>query len=936
MRLCGYLVALEALRRGLDVRFHRSGGPFGDWVPDHTSALATLYSIRSGDRVHWFHRSLGDANSRQARAVTPRKTQTKRLLRRYGVSTPQGVTFKDRHSREHVLRKLDVLGGPLVIKPLYGSGGRRVVCGLSSRDTLERTIHQLLARPTGRQYIAERHVTGVEYRVFVVGDRVVAASQRWPAHVVGDGRRTIRTLIEDKNYQRTCNPHLSYRLIRMDRSLREFLDEEGLTLQSVPPLGTPVVLRRAANLSLGGEAREMLGELAPAVEQAAVAAVEAIPGLAHGGVDLIVDEATGVPVVLEVNCRPSLGVHVFPADGMASDVPAAIVDHYFPETAGCRNDRIAFDPVAVRKAFASPGVETVPVAPLSLPTAGGRSDSIVGGALRQVRVRIRGRIRGIDESVWARNLALRKGLTGSTSWRFDGSLELVLAGPEDAMEEVLEVIQRGPKRAQGWEVAVSAASGPLPVGFRVHSEGRLRRIRRRVGRWRRAVMKRLQGQPPATNGEGPKHESGMLYPAAEALGGQDEAAITACTSNAPQPEQEGLEQPASTMDAPMPPRAYAPSPEREVKVVPRLKNLQLALQAAVDQKERLSNQVVERLIRRCHRSGRSYRAMLEAQQRLVYKLHAQGKRKQARRLYLALRHGLYIRGKAHVAHKGVALVSRSFRMNLARQEEFNHHLEQSLQTPALPRLCRKLHAYRFATRLGVDVPAVYQSGVPLESVEPRERFVVKPESHRGAVGVCGLMAGDGCYRDVFRGDGGTWAEVHSRLTKIMKRKRVRDRWMTEELILRNEDTGEPSDDFKFYMFYGRIGCILHIRRWPQRVQRWYGAEWEPLETGKYTESESDELAPPPAAEALASAAVQLSAAIPQPFVRVDLLSDGSRAVLNELTRAPGDYDAFADDFDQHLGELWRDAEARLYRDLVAGVAFPAYRAVLHLDESGGA
>ena len=878
MRLCGYLVALEAMRRGLDVRFHRSGGPFGDWVPDNAAALATLYSIRSGDRVHWFHRSLGDANSRRARAATPRKAKTKRLLQSRAVPTPEAVTFKDRTSLARVLDKVEAIGLPLVVKPLQGSGGRGVVCGISTLDSLEDEVRKLVERPSGRRFVAERHVAGEEYRVFVVGGRVVAASRRWSAHVVGDGRRTIRRLIEDKNYDRTCNPHLSYRLIREDKSLRKVLGQQGFTVESVPPVGARVFLRRPANLSLGGEGREALDELAEEVRQVAITAVEAIPGLAHAGVDVIVDEASGVPFVLEVNCRPSLGMHVFPGQGTASDVPAAIVDYYFPETVGCRDERVVFDLYAVWRQLESSRVDEVDVSQFAVSIDEEGAGSLIDEPMRHVRVRIQGSLRGMDERVWARNLALRNGLTGEAARRFDGSLDLSLAGPEPSLTRVLNLIQRTPRRARGWTVDVSAVDDPAPKGFYLKPDTRLRRMRRLVGRWRRYAFGRFRA-------------------VAEKF-----------------------------IDLSKFERLRSPL---------EFQRLQRMLETALETRGRLPERAVDDLIRRAHDSGRAYRSVLEAQQRLVYKLSVGGRSEQGEKLFSAIRHGLYVREKAHKQYRAGGYVDGSFRFKVACQEELNTYLEKTLGTSALPRLCRKVTAYRFADGLDVSVPAVYQRSVRLHQVEPRDRFVVKPQAHRGAVGVRGFIRSGGEYRDVFHGGGGDWDVVLSELNRTLESRVVRNRWMTEELILRDEKTDAPSDDFKFYMFYGRIGCILHIRRWPQRVQRWYGAEWKPLETGKYTESESDELAPPPAAEALASAAVRLSAGIPHPFVRVDLLSDGSRAVLNELTRAPGDYDAFADDFDQHLGELWRDAEARLHRDLVAGIAFPAYRAVLHLDESGG-
>src|SRR5699024_12821715 len=58
-------------------------------------------------------------------------------------------------------------------------------------------------------------------------------------------------------------------------------------------------------------------------------------GLEHGAVDFIINtdkEAAHQAVVLEINPTAQLGGILYPIKGKARDVPAAIIDHYFPET----------------------------------------------------------------------------------------------------------------------------------------------------------------------------------------------------------------------------------------------------------------------------------------------------------------------------------------------------------------------------------------------------------------------------------------------------------------------------------------------------------------------------------------------------------------------------------------------------------------------------
>ena len=47
--------------------------------------------------------------------------------------------------------------------------------------------------------IVERYAEGSDFRLLVVGDKLVAAARREPANVIGDGQRTVRELVEIEN-----------------------------------------------------------------------------------------------------------------------------------------------------------------------------------------------------------------------------------------------------------------------------------------------------------------------------------------------------------------------------------------------------------------------------------------------------------------------------------------------------------------------------------------------------------------------------------------------------------------------------------------------------------------------------------------------------------------------------------------------------------------
>ena len=82
------------------------------------------------------------------------------------------------------------IGVPVVVKPQYGNQGRGVATNLTTREQVVAAF--AAAREEGTSIMVEKFAPGADYRLLVVGDRMVAAARREPAQVIGDGRSTIR------------------------------------------------------------------------------------------------------------------------------------------------------------------------------------------------------------------------------------------------------------------------------------------------------------------------------------------------------------------------------------------------------------------------------------------------------------------------------------------------------------------------------------------------------------------------------------------------------------------------------------------------------------------------------------------------------------------------------------------------------------------------
>ena len=264
-----------------------------------------------------------------------------RLLASARLPVPRGEVV---HTSEGAIAAAQRIGGPVVVKPLFGNHGRGVSVGLSTPAAIAAAFD--IAREHGRRALVEEQFEGRDYRVLVVGGRMVAAAERRPAHVVGDGRLSIAELIERTNEDplRGEGHERPMTRIRADEIVLAFLASEGRTLDSVPGPDEVVWLGRTANLSRGATAHDVTDTVHRAVRSVCERAARAV-GLDVCGVDLV---APGVdqPLppgsgVVEVNAAPGLRMHLFPSEGKARDVGGAIVEHLFPPGAPSRIPLIA-------------------------------------------------------------------------------------------------------------------------------------------------------------------------------------------------------------------------------------------------------------------------------------------------------------------------------------------------------------------------------------------------------------------------------------------------------------------------------------------------------------------------------------------------------------------------------------------------------------------
>jgi D-alanine-D-alanine ligase-like ATP-grasp enzyme len=163
-----------------------------------------------------------------------------------------------------------------------------------------------------RVALVQTPMKGKDYRIVVLDDKVISAYERIPLNVAGDGRSSIKKLLEKK--QRGFSASSRDTWLRMtDPRIIAKLARNKMTLQSVPTRGQSVFLLDNANLSSGGDAVDMTETMHPEFRSIAIKLTEDM-GLRLCGVDLMIEgDITESPdkfCVLEINSAPGLDHYV--------------------------------------------------------------------------------------------------------------------------------------------------------------------------------------------------------------------------------------------------------------------------------------------------------------------------------------------------------------------------------------------------------------------------------------------------------------------------------------------------------------------------------------------------------------------------------------------------------------------------------------------------
>lgn len=461
-KLDAYLIALEGWRRGLTLKWYKAETSFCKLERKTGSTHGRFFSLSSKDQTHYFISSRGDMVANKSVMICQSKEETKSLIGEKGVPVTKGksMSIDDNALFDYA----DEIGFPVVIKPANGSMGRGVYTNIKTQESLKAAVDDFKTRYRYTKIIMERHYFGNEYRIYVVGDKVIGATNRVPANVEGDGVHTVEELIQKKNNDRQGNPYLKSKPIKVDYEIKVNLKESGYDLDSVLTDGEILGLRKVSNLSAGGDPLDYTDELTDEVKQIAVDGLNALPSIPHAGVDVIVDpEDNRRGHILEVNATAEIAFHMFPWEGKGRDVSGAIVDYYFPESVGARKSPWYFEYQSVLEPL-----KTWSVDELTISKAPDYSEKVYGKQFI-----VSGKVLKTGYMTYIRKQALKRDMHGYAKKHGNRSIEMtVLGNDKEALDEFFKICKKGSKKSSVENVQMSDINVdgiPFQMGFEIRT-----------------------------------------------------------------------------------------------------------------------------------------------------------------------------------------------------------------------------------------------------------------------------------------------------------------------------------------------------------------------------------------------------------------------------------------------------------------------------------
>lgn len=274
----------------------------------------SIFRIESGDKSWVIPNIYLPLCPYSAAELCDRKNYTKTVLDHHGIPTPQGIEVHKKDFEESAI-DFSAVQFPVVIKPMEQSlKGDGIVTDIQNEEDLSQYLENAF-RTYSKMLVEEYYGGLLDYRVLVLDGKVIDVLWRVRPYVIGDGEKTIRTLIEIKNAERKAETRLKLGPILIDEELKNKLNQAAIDIDSIPKKDERVQLKNVCNFGAGGEVVEVTNDICTENIEL-MAQVTKTLGMRFAGIDVLAEDiskpvSSTRGVILEVNERPDIPMHYF-------------------------------------------------------------------------------------------------------------------------------------------------------------------------------------------------------------------------------------------------------------------------------------------------------------------------------------------------------------------------------------------------------------------------------------------------------------------------------------------------------------------------------------------------------------------------------------------------------------------------------------------------
>ncbi|NLM52405.1 MAG: bifunctional glutamate--cysteine ligase GshA/glutathione synthetase GshB [Firmicutes bacterium] len=276
--------------------------------------------LRRGEKVEYVKQATKTSlDTYSTVLVMENKVVTKEVLKEHGIKVPPGEVFTE---LEEALAAYKLLQNKqIVVKPKSTNYGLGITIFKEPFTEEEYQKAVEFAFSYDDTVLVEEFIPGKEYRFLVMGDEVVGVLLRVPANVVGDGKKNIRQLVEEKNQDplRGKGHRTPLEKITLGETEKDFLKAQGKDFDYIPKKGETVYLRENSNISTGGDSLDYTDLVHESYKQLARKAAKSV-GAVITGIDMMIEDINQPhngqnATIIELNFNPAIHIHCYPYRG---------------------------------------------------------------------------------------------------------------------------------------------------------------------------------------------------------------------------------------------------------------------------------------------------------------------------------------------------------------------------------------------------------------------------------------------------------------------------------------------------------------------------------------------------------------------------------------------------------------------------------------------